>query len=55
MMGVQRTKTLNYDGLKQKKSTKQEKQNELKNRWGKKEVLLKRNARLHVKISLEYS
>ena len=41
MMGVQQTKILNYDDLKQKKSTKQEKQNELNNRWEKKEFHLK--------------
>ena len=41
MMGVQQTKILNCDDLKQKKSTKQEKQNELKNRWEKKEFYLK--------------
>ena len=33
MMGMQQTKILNCDNLKQKKSTKQEKQNKLKNRW----------------------
>ena len=41
MMGVQQTKILNCDDLKQKKSTKQEKQNELNNRWEKKEFHLK--------------
>ena len=40
-MGVQQTKILNCDDLKQKKSTKQEKQNELNNRWEKKEFHLK--------------
>ena len=33
IMGMQQTKILNCDSLKQKKSTKQEKQNKLKNRW----------------------
>ena len=48
MMDVQKTKILNCDNLKQKKRTNQEKQKELKNRWGKNGVLLKRNARDYI-------